>query len=288
MLKKRIAATLVIRNGIVVQSIGFNTYLPVGKPAIAVEYLNQWGIDEIILIDISASKNGIGPDNNIIKNISEKCFVPLTVGGGISSLDQMKNLMQSGADKIALNQMAIHRPILIEEAAKVFGNQCIVISIDVIKTDYGYKVYDYIQKTFLSIELTEFVRKMENLGAGEFLINSVDRDGKYLGFDIDLMRLICQNTNIPVIASGGARNALDFIEIFKNTNVSAASAANFFHFLEHSVILTKSRIKKDIDVRLETHSTYEFANLNQDVRLNKIGENELEELLFVRIEKEVI
>jgi cyclase len=288
MLKKRIVASLVVRNGLVVQSIGFRKYLPVGKPNIAVEYLNHWGIDEIVFIDISATKKGHGPDYNMIRNSSEKCFVPLAVGGGISSLNEMKELMHCGADKIVLNQSALKNPQLVSKAASVFGNQCILVSIDVVKTEMGYRVYDYLDQCALQIEPAEFAKRMQNEGAGEVLINSVDKDGFYSGYDIELMNSICESINIPVIASGGAKNAHDFIEVFKMTNVSGASAANFFHFTEHSVNITKSGIIKEVDVRLETYASYKKANLNEEFRLNKLSDEELENMLFVRIEKEVI
>ncbi len=288
MLKKRIAATLVIKDGIVVQSINFRTYLPIGKPAIAIEFLNQWGIDEIILLDISASINKSGPDFDMIQNASRKCFVPLTVGGGITHIDQIKKLMQSGADKIAINQSAILNPELIKEASLIFGNQCIVVSIDAIKEKNEYKVYDYSTKKTINSSPAELAMQSELLGAGELLINSVEKDGSYSGYDFELINLICNVVKIPVICCGGAKNATDFIDVFNKTNVSAASAANFFHFTEHSVIITKANINKRSIVRLETHADYKENNFNEEFRLNKKPDQLLEEMLFVKIEKEII
>lgn len=288
MLKRRIAASLIVKDGIVVQSIGFKKYLPVGKPSIAVEFLNQWGIDEIILLDISASKNKQAPDFELIKTAAMKCYVPLTVGGGITTIDQIKELMHCGADKISLNQSALLNSKLISEAAHIFGNQCIVISIDGVKIGDAYKVYDYISKTTLDISPAQLAKQAEDLGAGEILINSVDRDGTYCGYDFELINSICDVATIPVICCGGAKNAHDLIEVFEKTRVSAASAANFYHFSEHSVNITKSIIKKKVDVRLETYADYNGANYDDDLRLNKKSDQELENMLFVWIKKEVI
>ncbi|RAJ33464.1 imidazole glycerol phosphate synthase subunit HisF [Pedobacter cryoconitis] len=288
MLKKRIAASLVVKDGIVVQSIGFKKYLPVGKPDIAIDFLNQWGIDEIILTDISTSKNHCDPDFEMVKKAAKKCYVPLTVGGGIKKIEHIRQLMHCGADKISLNQSALFDDKIISEAAHVFGDQCVVVSIDGIYTVKGYKVYDYYNQKILDISPGELAKRVQGLGAGEILINSVDRDGSYFGYDIDLINSICDNVSVPVICCGGARNANDFIDVFKKTNVSAASAANFFHFTEHAVNITKSIIKKDIEVRLETFADYNDSSYSKDLRLNKKTDEVLENMLFVRIEKEVI
>jgi cyclase len=287
-LKKRVAATLIVSNGIVVQSINFKRYLPVGKPHIAIEFLSSWGIDEIILLDINASRNNLGPDFQLIKFSSIKCHVPLTIGGGITNVDQIRKLMQCGADKIALNQSSIHNTSLITEAAQVFGDQCVVVSIDAIRTPTGFQVYDYLKKQPIGIGPAEFAARAVDLGAGEILINSVDRDGSYLGFDTELINEVCSKVHVPVICSGGAKDAGDFKEVFESTNVSAASAANMFHFTEHSVNTTKSILRKSIDIRLETYADYDNVTFDRNCRLRKKSESELESLLFVRIEKEVI
>lgn len=288
MLKKRITATLVVKDGIVVQSIGFNRYLPVGKPAIAIEFLNIWGIDEIILLDISATAHQRHPDYKMIRNASLKCFVPLTVGGGITDIEHIKELMHCGSDKVALNQAAIHQPQLISAAAEIFGNQCVVVSIDAVKTANGYFVYDYIAKTNLAISPAEMAKQSEGLGAGEILINSVNRDGSYAGYDKDLINSICEQVSVPVIACGGAKNANDMLDILQNTGVSAACAGNFFHFTEHSVNTTKANIAKKTNVRLETFANYSDNRFDEELRLLKKEDCILEEMLFMRIEKEVI
>ena len=288
MLKKRIAANIVVRNGIVVQSIGFSKYLPVGKPNIAIEFLNQWGIDEIMLTDISATVNNKEPDYESIRQATKKCLVPLTIAGGINHIDQIKKLMQCGADKISLNSAAIKSPTLITEAAKIFGDQCVIVCIDAIKQDDNYKVYEHSTKSVLNITVGEWAAKCQELGAGEILIQSVDRDGKYSGFDIEMITSVCERVNIPVICSGGARTAADFIEVFEQTNVSAACAANMFHFTEHSVNLTKSIISKHIPVRLDTHADYLENAVDADCRIVKKTDEILEKMLYTRIENEII
>ena len=288
MLKKRITATLVVKDGIVVQSLNFKKYLPVGKPSIAMEFLTKWGIDEIILLDISATNQKREPDYKMIKTAAAKCYVPLTVGGGITSVEHIKELMHCGADKIALNQAAIHQPSLITEAALIFGNQCVVVSIDVAKSGDTYKVYDYLTKQTLPMSPTEMAIKVQELGAGEIMVNSVDKDGAYTGYDIDLVNAMCEVSAVPVICCGGAKNAHDFVEVFSKTPVHAASAANFFHFSEHSVNITKSIVNKKINVRLETHADYSDNSFDSNLRLNKKEDTTLEDMLFIKIEKEVI
>lgn len=288
MLKKRIIANLVVKNGIVVQSIGFSKYLPVGKPDIAIEFLNQWGIDEIILTDISATAQGSGPDFNMIRKATKKCFVPLTIGGGITRIEHIKTLMQCGADKISLNQAALYQPEFITEAAHIFGNQCVVVSIDGIASENGYRVYDYLKKTMTTNTPSSFAFVAQQAGAGEILINSVDRDGAYTGYDLELIQQVCTRVNIPVIACGGAKNALHMAHMLQNTGASAACAGNFFHFTEHSVNITKSKLRKEIDIRLETHASYTDSELDNEMRLIKKDDQTLEDMLYLRIEKETI
>ncbi|MBN8703047.1 MAG: imidazole glycerol phosphate synthase subunit HisF [Bacteroidetes bacterium] len=288
MLKKRIVATLVVKNNIVVQSIGFSKFLPVGKPDIAVEFLNQWGVDEIIFLDIDATKYKRLPNYSLIKKISRKCQVPLTVGGGIKDINHIKELMHCGADKVSLNNSAINNSELISEAATVFGNQCVVASIDATYINNQYKVYDYTSKKIIDRLPADFAVDMERAGAGEILINSVDRDGCYTGFDLNLINSVCNAVRVPVICSGGAKNAIDFVEVFQKTNVSAAAAANFFHFSEHSVITSKAFVSNRLPIRIETQATYHSSSFDLDLRLQKKNDDALEKLLFTKIEKELI
>ena len=288
MLKKRIIATLVVRDGIVVQSMTFNRYLPVGKPDIAVEFLNEWGIDEIILLDISATRDGRGPDYAMVRSVASHCRVPLTVGGGIGQIEHISELMHCGADKVAFNHATLHHPALLTAAARLFGDQCIVASVDALLTDAGHRVYNYREHATQQQTPMEFASQLQRLGAGEILINSVDRDGSYLGFDLALIADVCAAVTIPVICCGGAGRAQHFSDAFQQTRVSGAAAANFFHFTEHSVTATKAQISQIIPVRHETYFNYKCSRFDVDGRLLKKEDRELEDLLFVRIEKEII
>jgi imidazole glycerol-phosphate synthase subunit HisF len=288
MLKKRIVATLVVRNGIVVQSTAFKRYLPIGKPAIAVEFLNQWGVDEIILLDISATLGGREPDFSMVRESSSFCFVPLTVGGGITRLDQVKELIRCGADKVCFNQAAIHQPELLSKTAQVFGNQCVVAAIDTISTPEGYRAYDYRRRLPLDHLPGKLAFRLQELGAGEVFINSVDRDGSYQGFDVPLIQSVCDSVSVPVICCGGAGRPDHFVEVFEKTGVSAAAAANFFHFSEHSVTTTKAQVRRAVVVRHDTHADYADSRFDPAGRLLKKDDLVLEDMRFIRIEKEVI
>jgi cyclase len=288
MLKKRIVGVLIVRNGIVVQSVRFRTYLPVGHPQTAVEYLNRWGIDEIVLLDISATSRGAGPDLGMVRLASAKCHVPLTVGGGIKSVADIHALMRCGADKVSLNSTALNHSSLVGEAAAVFGNQCVVVSVDAVLTPSGHRVYDHINRRPTDLVPAQMVKRMQDLGAGEILINSVDRDGTYRGYDIPLVESVCNVASVPVIACGGAKTGADMADLLQRTSVSAAAAANFFHFTEHSVILTKAIVGEKIPLRIETHATYRGAKLDPEMRVLKREDAVLDELLYQREEPEVI
>lgn len=288
MLKKRIIGTLTIFNDIVVQSIGFNKYLPIGKPAIAVEFLNQWGIDEIIVLDISATSNNREPNFDVYQKLSSKCNVPLTIGGGIKSVEHVRRLLNSGADKVSINSYAIQNPKFIAEAAHIFGDQCIIVSVDVILHGAEYFVYDHLNKVKSNLNLMSWINIACEQGAGELFINSVDNDGQYKGFDILLAKLVSNAVHIPVIICGGAGKPEHFLNVLTKTNVAAAAAGNYFQFTEHSVNTTKSFLKDHMDVRLETYADYIGTSLETGNRLVKRSDEYLEQLLYQKIEREII
>jgi cyclase len=288
MLKKRIVAVLVVKEDIVVQSIGFHHYLPVGKPTIAVEFLNQWGIDEIILLDISASRRGRDPNFALVKSLARYCRVPLTVGGGLTSLDQIHELMHSGADKVVFNQTALHRPDLLTRAAQVFGSQCIVASIDARWAGSGYGVYDYLTGQTLGLSPFDHAGRLQTIGAGEILLNSVDRDGMKSGFDLDLINQTAAAVTVPLIVCGGAGVPAHFLDVLEQTSASAIAAANFFHFFEHSVTITKALTSQHHAIRHETLASYQDNDLDAMGRLLKKPDGILESLLYLKIAKEII
>lgn len=289
MLKHRIIAVVVICDGIAVQSIGFRRYLPLGRPEVAVEFLDRWGVDEIVLTDISASRTGCGPNYEMVRRVARNCHVPLTVAGGISSTDHIHRLVASGADKVAVNHAARATPELITEAAHLFGNQCIVASIDAAPNRDGvHQVYDHTAAKLTSETPRELAQRMQAAGAGEILLNSVERDGSYRGFDVSLIRTVVDAVAVPVIAVGGAGSPSHFNEAFSETCVSALGASNIFHFWEHSVAIVKSTINPAIPIRRETTFSYIDAIADEDGRLRKKPDETLQQLLYVQIQQEVI
>jgi imidazole glycerol-phosphate synthase subunit HisF len=290
MLKKRIGAALIIKDNWVVQSIGFKKYLPIGRPQIAVEFLNKWGIDEIILIDITATKNRKAISGKLVAESSKYCRVPLAAGGGITRVAEMETLLHSGADKITLNQSLLYNKNLVTEGARLFGDQCMVAMIDFIKNPEGsYEVYDYAKRKSTGRDVLSYVKELEEAGAGEIVLQSVDRDGMYNGFENELYHQVCSKVNIPVVALGGAGKAEHFIQLLQQSDVSAACAGNIFHFTEHSVNMLKAQlVNAKHQVRLETHASYDHNNFDGHGRLLKADDQYLEDLLFIRIEKEVI
>ena len=288
MLKKRIIAVLTIYDGIIVQSIGFKKYLPIGKPEIAVEFLNQWGIDEIILLDICATKYNQSPNYELIKKIAKYNRVPLTVGGGIKELDQIKNLMDCGADKISLNHLLNTDSNLITRASDIFGNQCIVISIDGVKDNNKYKVFDYMNNKIKDTTVQSLAESVEKKGAGEILINSVEKDGSKSGYDFNLINTITTAVKIPVISCGGAGSPHHLLQAALETNTSGIAAGNYFHFSEHSVSIAKSIIYASLKIRYDIDFKYEKKMIQDNGRLIKKDETELSKLHYIKHIKEKI
>jgi cyclase len=289
MLKKRIIAVLPVYQGVAVQSIGFNTYLPLGKPEIAIEFLNNWGIDEIIVLDISIRKNNTSFEAKTIQKLAQKCLVPLTYGGGINNLDDVHIAIHNGADKVSINHAVIHNPAFISLIAAKYGNQCVVASIDVIMENNTYKVFDYTTRKTIDTPLSDIIKQTVEAGAGELFINAVHRDGSYAGYDLELMQLVCNQVNIPTLACGGAKHPEHMYQLFQQTNVSAAVAGNFFHFNEHSVTISKKYLSEKLSsIRSETYFNYQDSILDNSYRLTKKDDNILEHLLYIKIDKEII
>jgi len=289
MLKKRIIGIITLKDNIVVQSIGFEQYLPMGSLAVAIEFLSQWGIDEIAIIDISATAQNRGPNFSLIARASKKCFTPLSVGGGIRGIADMRKLNQLGAEKIIINNLAWREPEIITQAAEIFGSQFVVVSIDAKKKRTMHEVFSDSGQKPTGLEAASFAKKAEQLGAGEIFLNSIDRDGKKCGFDLDLINKVANKVRIPVIAAGGAGQALDFYEVAKRTKASAIAAGNFFHFTEHSPIVLKSFLKnKGMPIRLETYAQYDGATFDKAGRLAKRAEKYLDKLRFMYLPEEII
>lgn len=289
MLKKRIIAVLVVQNGIVVQSVGFRRFLPVGRPEISIEFFNQWGVDEIILLDISATAAACGPDLEMVRRAAARCRSPLAVGGGIHTLGHARELVRNGADKLVFNQAGRKTPELLSQVADIFGSQCVVGALDGIRTGPLHQVYDYLLGTAVPQTPAQLAKDLVRRGCGEIFVNSVDHDGQCCGFDLPLIQSVRETVDVPMICCGGAGCPHHFVEVFQKIAVQGAAAANFFHYTEHSVTVTKEALRRaGIEVRHDTHADYSTSPLDKAGRPRKKADQILEEMLFVRFSKEVI
>lgn len=290
MLKKRIVASLIVKNGRVVQSIGFKKYLPVGDVGVSVEFLNKWGIDEIVLLDIDATRQKRGPDFKLVMKISQKSFAPLTVGGGIRSIDDIRKLIRYGADKISINKISLLDSSIIKKAAEIFGSQCIVVSADVKKKNRRYEIFSDNGKVPTGLDAVKWAKKIEGLGAGEIFLNSIDRDGLKSGYDLKIIKQVADSISIPIIACGGAGHPKHFLEAFTKAGASAAAAGNFFHFTEHSPIIVKSYLLQNkVDVRLDSYTNYKDINfIKENGRIAKRSDNYLDKIRFEYLPEEII
>ena len=251
MLKKRIIPCLDVKNGRVVKGINFVDLKDAGDPVEQAKIYSDGGADEICFLDITASNENRDTIYKVVEKTSKKCFVPLTVGGGIRSIEDINKLLNSGADKVSINTAAVNNPNLVNESSKKFGSQCIVIAIDAKKKDDKWKVFTHGGRNETNIDAIEYAKQMEDFGAGELLVTSMDRDGTQIGYDIDLIKKISSKVNIPLIASGGVGNLDHLVEGIKLGNANAVLAASIFHYGKHSVLEAKQYLKsKGIPVRI--------------------------------------
>jgi len=288
-LKTRVIGVLAVKDEVVVQSIGFKQYLPVGVPSIAVEHLNRWGIDEIVLLDIHATLEGRRLRHDLVAEYSRHGQVPFAVGGGIGDIHDVERLIRAGADKVVVNTAAAAQPQLIAESAREFGNQCIVVSIDARRVGPGrYEAFTRSGRQATGRTPVELACVAERHGAGEIFLTSIDRDGSKAGYDADLITPVVEAVRIPVIVCGGVGRPVHLVEGIR-LGASAVAAANFFHYTEHSVAVAKRYAENlGASVRLDTIVGYAGFEHNADGRLKKADDSVLEELRFVYIPEEVI
>lgn len=231
MLIPRVIPCLLLKDKGLVKTVKFKNPKYVGDPINAVRIFNEKEVDELIFLDITATIEKRPPPIDVISQISDECLMPLTFGGGISTVDQVKQVLNSGAEKVSINTSAVENPILIKEASENFGSQSIVVAIDVKKKLFGkYEVFTHDGTRGTGLDPVQFSQKMEEYGAGEILINSIDRDGTMQGYDINLIKLITTAVNIPVIACGGAGKVHDFSEALLTGGASAVAAGSLFVF----------------------------------------------------------
>ena len=251
MLTKRIIPCLDISNGRVVKGVNFENLKDAGCPIEVSKLYNSFGADEICFLDITASLEKRSLLFDMISKISEQIFIPLTVGGGVRSVDDINKLLNCGADKVSINTAAVQNSEVVVESSKKFGSQCIVVAIDAKKNADKWEIFTHGGRNNTGIDAIEFAFKMESSGAGELLVTSMDRDGTQVGYDIELMSKISSKVNIPVIASGGVGNLDHLVDGIKLGNASAVLAASIFHYGKHSVKEAKEYLdSKGIPVRI--------------------------------------
>jgi imidazole glycerol-phosphate synthase subunit HisF len=252
MLTKRIIPCLDVKDGRVVKGVQFVELRDAGDPVELAKVYDEQGADELVFLDISASHEGRKTMVEVVRHVAAELAIPFTVGGGINAVEDMKAILRAGADKVSLNTAAVLRPELVREGAQYFGSQCIVVAIDA-KYDEesgGWKVYTHGGRKLRDLDAVEWAKQVEELGAGEILLTSMDSDGEKKGFNVALTRAVSEAVSIPVIASGGAGNADHFKEVFIDGKADAALAASIFHYKETNVEEVKSYLKEqEVHVR---------------------------------------
>lgn len=246
MITKRIIPCLDVRDGRVVKGVNFEGLSDVSSPVGLAKFYSDNGADELVFYDITASAEGRTLFTDILKKVAETIFIPLTVGGGINTVDDFDRVLKCGADKVSVNSGALKNPGLIYEAAKKYGNQCVVISADVKRENGQFTVYAKGGREKTDLEAVSWIKKCVGMGAGEVVLNSIDTDGVKGGFDLEMLDAVCSAVNVPVIASGGAGKKEDFVELFKKIpKADAGLAASIFHFKEVEIPDLKRTLKEN-------------------------------------------
>ncbi len=252
MITKRIIPCLDVKDGRVVKGVNFEGLNDVSSPVTLAEYYSDCGADELVFYDITASSDGRRLFTDILTETAKKVFIPLTVGGGINTLEDFDRVLKCGADKVSVNSGAIKNPNLVSEAAKRYGDQCVVLSADIKRVDGVFRVFAKGGRENTGLEAIEWIKRCVQNGAGEIVVNSIDTDGVKKGFDLKMLEAVCNAVSVPVIASGGAGNISDFITLFNTLpKVDAGLAASIFHFGEVKISDLKSQMaKNNIPTRL--------------------------------------
>jgi cyclase len=244
MLTKRIIPCLDVRDGVTVKGVNFINLQEVGDPPEMASAYEAQGADEIVFLDISASAEGRKTLMHVVERTAERLFVPLTVGGGIRSREDMRTALNAGADKVSVNTIAVQRPQVISECAEDFGRQCVVVAIDAKSEGPGWKVYTHGGRRRTDLDAIEWAAMAQDLGAGEILLTSMDADGTKDGYDLPLTERVADEVDIPVIASGGCGNAQHIYDVLSRTGAEAALAASIFHYGELTVMQVKEYLRE--------------------------------------------
>ena len=251
MLKNRIIPCLDVKNGRVVKGINFVNLKDAGDPVEQAKIYSDGGADEICFLDITASNENRDTIYEVVEKTSKKCFVPLTVGGGIRSVEDINKLLNCGADKVSINTAAVQNQEVVVDSAKKFGSQCIVVAVDAKKKLDKWEVFTHGGRNQTGMDVIQFAKKMEDSGAGELLVTSMDRDGTQIGYDVELISEISSKVNIPIIASGGVGNLDHLVDGIKLGNASAVLAASIFHYGKYTIKQAKEYLNsKNVPVRL--------------------------------------
>ncbi|MDZ4816267.1 MAG: imidazole glycerol phosphate synthase cyclase subunit [Verrucomicrobiota bacterium] len=237
--KIRVMPTLLYKDVGLVKGIGFDSWRRTGSAMQAIKVYNMREVDELIFVDITATNDNREPDFATIDELADECFMPMTVGGGIRTVDHVRKMLSVGADKVAINSAAIENPALITDVANRFGAQCVVVSIDYKNTGGAAEVYTHSGTRKTGKSPIELARQVESLGAGEILLTSIDRDGTMNGYDVEITRKVSDNVKIPVIASGGAGSYSHMVDVLRDGKASAIAAASIFHFTEQTPLEAK-------------------------------------------------
>ena len=246
MITKRIITCLDVKNGRVVKGVNFEGLHDVSSPIELAEYYTKSGADELVFYDITASAEGRGLFTDILRETASRVFIPLTVGGGINTLDDFDRVLKCGADKVSVNSGAIRDPDLIRQAALRYGSQCVVLSADVKRVDGQFRVFGRGGRDDTGMEAIAWIKKCVDLGAGEIVVNSIDTDGVKGGFDLEMLDAVCNAVSVPVIASGGAGKVEDFTRLFQTLpGVDAGLAASVFHFGQIAIPDLKAELRKN-------------------------------------------
>ncbi|MFR3968748.1 MAG: imidazole glycerol phosphate synthase subunit HisF [Evtepia sp.] len=246
MITKRIIPCLDVKNGRVVKGVNFEGLHDVSSPIELAEYYTKSGADELVFYDITASAEGRGLFTDILRETASRVFIPLTVGGGINTLDDFDRVLKCGADKVSVNSGAIRDPDLIRQAALRYGSQCVVLSADIKRVDGQFRVFGRGGRDDTGMEAIAWIKKCVDLGAGEIVVNSIDTDGVKGGFDLEMLEAVCNAVSVPVIASGGAGKVEDFTQLFQTLpGVDAGLAASVFHFGQIAIPDLKAELRKN-------------------------------------------
>ena len=252
MVTKRIIPCLDVRDGRVVKGVNFASLSDVNDPVELGRYYSQSGADELVFYDITASSEGRRLFTDVLRRVASTIFIPLTVGGGINTLEDFERVLTSGADKVSVNSGAIRHPQLIEDAARRYGDQCVVLSVDAKRVNGSYHVFAKGGREDTGMDALDWISRGVSMGAGEIVLNSIDTDGVKQGFDLEMLDAVCSIVDVPVIASGGAGCAQDFLTLFESIpDISAGLAASIFHFGEVQIRDLKQMLRNNnINVRL--------------------------------------